>query len=279
MKLHTINTGFFKLDGGAFFGVVPKMIWNSQYPSDEKNLCTWAMRCLLVELNYRLILIDCGMGNKQDAKFFRYYEPSGEDNLERSLNLGGFEPEDITDVFLTHLHFDHCGGAIVRDKENNLVPAFKNANYWSNVPHWEWAIKPNSRERPSFLKENILPIQQSGQLRFVEDDSKELFPGFRVKFVNGHTEAMMLPVLDYNGKTVVYCADLIPSAGHIPLAYVMAYDVRPLITMEEKEVFLNEAAEKNYILYFEHDPKIEACTVLNTERGIRLKETLHISEV
>jgi glyoxylase-like metal-dependent hydrolase (beta-lactamase superfamily II) len=279
MKLHTINTEFFKLDGGAMFGVVPKSIWNRINPSDEKNLCTWSMRCLLVELNYRLILIDCGLGNKQDEKFFSYYEPSGDDNLERSLNRAGFKAEDITDVFLTHLHFDHCGGAIIRDKENNLVPAFKNANYWSNVSHWEWATKPNSRERASFLKENILPIQQSGQLRFVEDDGKELFPGFKVKFVYGHTEAMMLPILDYNGKTVVYCADLIPSVGHIPLSYVMAYDVRPLVTLEEKETFLKEALEKNYILYFEHDPKNEACTVISTERGIRLKEILRLSEV
>jgi glyoxylase-like metal-dependent hydrolase (beta-lactamase superfamily II) len=278
MKLYSIDTGYFKLDGGAMFGVVPKTIWNNINPADEKNLCDWAMRCLLVEERNRLILIDCGLGNKQSEKFFSYYEPHGEKNLESSLKENGFTPDDVTDVFLTHLHFDHCGGAVKYDAEKNLVPAFKNAVYYCNEKHWETATKPNQREKASFLKENIFPLQESGQLKMVEDGS-ELFPDFKVLFVYGHTEAMMLPLISYRGQTIAYMADLIPSAGHIPIPYVMAYDLRPMVTLEEKQNFLNTAVEKNYILFFEHDPKIEACTLVKTERGIRMGAEIRISDL
>ena len=276
MKLYSIDTGYFKLDGGAMFGVVPKVIWNNINPSDEKNLCTWAMRCLLVEEGDRLVLIDCGLGNKQSEKFFSYYEPHGEKNLEISLHDRGFSPDDITDVFLTHLHFDHCGGAIKYDSSKNLIPAFKNATYYCNDKHWKAATRPNQREKASFLRENILPIQESGQLRMM-NDGDQLFPGFSVRFVYGHTEAMMLPFIQYQDKTVVYMADLIPSAGHIPLSYVMAYDIRPMITLDEKEKFLAEALEKNYILFFEHDPRIEACTLIKGDRGAKMGEAVVIS--
>ena len=277
MKLYTIDTGFFKLDGGAMFGVVPKTIWNKINPANENNLCDWAMRCLLVEEGNRLVLIDCGLGSKQSEKFFSYYEPHGDDSLEKSLRKKGFRPEDITDVFLTHLHFDHCGGAVKRDGEK-LIPAFANATYWSHAKQWEWAVKPNSRERASFLKENILPIQESGQLKFL-NDGEEIFPGFGNITVYGHTEAMMLPKISVNGNTVVYMADLIPSAGHLPVAYVMAYDVRPLGTLTEKEKFLPEAVANNYLLFFEHDKNIEACSLIQTERGIRMKEEVKVSEL
>lgn len=277
MKLYAIDTGYFKLDGGAMFGVVPKTIWKDINPSDDRNLCTWAMRCLLVEEGNRLALIDCGLGNKQSEKFFSYYEPHGEDSLEKSLKKNGFDLGDITDVFLTHLHFDHCGGAVKREGEK-LLPAFPNATYWSHEKHWEWAVKPNSRERASFLKENILPIQESGQLKFV-NDGEEIFSGFSNITVYGHTEAMMLPKISVNGNTLVYMADLIPSAGHLPVAYVMAYDVRPLITLTEKEKFLNEAMQNNYILFFEHDRTIEACSLHQTERGIKMKEEIKVKDL
>ncbi|MFI5134304.1 MAG: MBL fold metallo-hydrolase [Chitinophagales bacterium] len=277
MKLYTIDTGYFKLDGGAMFGVVPKSIWNNLNPADTKNLCTWAMRCLLVEDGNRLILVDCGMGNKQSEKFFSYYEPHGEETLESSLRKHGFSPEDVTDCFLTHLHFDHCGGAIKRDGERLLL-TFPNATYYCNQRHWDWAVNPNSRERPSFLKENILPIEENGQLKML-DKEDEIIPGVNVIFVNGHTEAMMLPVIRYNDRTIVYMADLIPSAGHLPLSYVMAYDVRPLITIEEKEIFLKIAVENNYILFFEHDRTIEACTLIETERGVRMGDEIKIEEL
>ncbi len=238
MKLHSINTGYFKLDGGAMFGVVPKSIWNKLNPSDDNNMCNWALRCMLVEYGDRLVLIDNGIGDKQDAKFFGHYFLHGDDSLDKSLSAKGFSRDDITDVFLTHLHFDHCGGSIQwnRDK-TGYEPAFKNATYWSNEIHWEWATKPNPREKASFLKENILPIRESGQLKFITDGA-EPFPGFRVKFVHGHTGGMMIPHISFNGSTVVYMADLLPSAAHIPVAFVMAYDTRPLISLEEKGNFI-----------------------------------------
>ena len=278
MKLYTIDTGFFKLDGGAMFGVVPKTIWQKINPSDNNNLCDWAMRCLLVEEGNRLVLIDCGLGNKQSEKFFSYYQPFGDDTLDKSLRKNGFRPDDITDVFLTHLHFDHCGGAVKIDNNGKYLPAFPNATYWSHSKHWEWAVNPNSREKASFLKENILPIKENGQLKML-DDGEEIFTGFSNITVFGHTEAMMLPKITYKDKTIVYCADLLPSAGHLPISYVMAYDVRPLITLVEKEKFLNEAIAKNWLLYFEHDKNIEACSIIQTERGIRLKDELKVSDL
>jgi glyoxylase-like metal-dependent hydrolase (beta-lactamase superfamily II) len=277
MKLYTIDTGFFKLDGGAMFGVVPKSIWNNLNPADENNLCTWAMRCLLVEDGNRLILVDCGMGNKQSEKFFSYYEPHGDETLLSSLFSHGFTPDDITDVFLTHLHFDHCGGAVVRDEEK-LIPAFPNATYYCNQNHWQWATNPNSREKASFLKENIFPLQQSGQLKMLKNE-EEVIPGFNFILVNGHTESMMLPVIRYKEQTIVYMADLIPAAAHIPLPYVMAYDVRPLITLKEKEVFLNIAADNNYILFFVHDRNMEACSLMHTEKGVRMHSEIRIAEL
>ncbi|MBZ0205404.1 MAG: MBL fold metallo-hydrolase [Flavobacteriales bacterium] len=287
MKLYTIDTGYFKLDGGAMFGVVPKVLWGKVHPADERNLCTWAMRCLLVETDGRLILIDNGIGAKQDAKFFGHYHLHGDATLEGSLKKHGFTPEDITDVFLTHLHFDHCGGSIKRVGEK-LVPAFKNATYWSNKFHWEWATRPNPREKASFLKENILPIQESGQLKFVDVERKdatgnpyvsELFPGFDVLLVNGHTDAMMIPHIAYKGHTLIYMADLIPSANHIPIPWVISYDTRPLLSMQEKALVLEAAADKGSILYFEHDPVTECAVVEHTEKGVRLKETLRLEDL
>ncbi len=270
MKLHIINAGNFKLDGGAMFGVVPKSIWQKTNPGDSNNLCNWSMRCLLVETAGRRILIDTGMGDKQNERFFSHYEPSGP-TLAESLAIAGFEHADITDVFLTHLHFDHCGGAIqlIDDK---LVPAFSNARYWSNQEHWNWAIKPNGREKASFLSENILPLQESGQLNMIQKEG--LFcENFSVSYFHGHTEAMMVPYLTIGDKTLVYCADALPSTGHIPLPYIMAYDTRPLLTLTEKQLFLKEAADKEQILFFEHDPVNECCTVIETEKGVRMKES------
>jgi glyoxylase-like metal-dependent hydrolase (beta-lactamase superfamily II) len=286
MKLYSINTGYFKLDGGAMFGVVPKSIWNKINPSDENNMCDWALRCLLIEDGNRLILIDNGIGDKQDEKFFSYYFLHGDDTLDKSLAKYGFSRNDITDAFLTHLHFDHCGGSIIREN-GKLVPAFKNATYWSNQKHWDWAINPNDREKASFLKENILPIQESGQLKFlnVADfsngklGSTNLNENISARFVSGHTESMMLPQIKYKGKTVVYMADLLPSQGHIPLPYVMAYDMFPLTTLNEKKSFLKEAVENDYILFFEHDHQYECCNLQQTERGIRPKDFFKIEEV
>jgi len=279
MNLHTIETGLFKLDGGAMFGVVPKSIWQKSNPADGNNMCTWAMRCLLVEDGDRLILIDTGIGDKQEEKFFSHFYLHGEDTLEKSLALQGFGKDDITDVFLTHLHFDHCGGAIIRDQEK-LIPAFKNANYWSNEKHWDWAVHPNDREKASFLKENILPIQESGQLKFVEDKEGVQFSNdFQVRFAFGHTDAMMLPQLTYKGRTIIYAADLLPSTGHLPLPYVMSYDMFPLQTLKEKKSFLEEAAANDYVLYLEHDSLNECCTVQQTEKGIRLKDTFKLREL
>jgi len=279
MKLYSVNAGYFKLDGGAMFGVVPKSIWNNINPGDQNNMCSWALRCLLVEAGNRLILIDNGMGNKQDAKFFGYYYLHGDDSLEKSLRKHGFDFDDITDVVLTHLHFDHCGGSIKYNSDRTrLEPAFKNATYYSNEKHWEWATHPNMREKASFLKENILPIRESGQLKFI-DKNYELIPGFTFKEVNGHTEAMMLPIIKYKNTTVAYMADLVPSVGHIPIPYVMAYDMRPLETINEKQIILNEAAENNWTLFFEHDPLIECVTLEKTEKGVRKKESLLLSEI
>ncbi|HPQ07888.1 MAG TPA: MBL fold metallo-hydrolase [Bacteroidia bacterium] len=278
MELFTINTELFKLDGGAMFGVVPKSIWNKINPADENNMCTWSMRCLLVKTNNRLILIDTGIGNKQNEKFFSFYYLHGDDTLEKSLHKLGFSFEDITDVFLTHLHFDHCGGAISFDKiSERYYPTFPNATYWSHSKHWEWAVHPNAREKASFLKENILPIQESGQLKFVDKDVYDL--PFEYIDVYGHTEAMILPLIKYKNQKILYTADLLPSAGHIPIPYVMAYDVRPLITLQEKEKILNQAVQENWLLYFEHDHKVEMCNLQNTERGIRMKEALSLSDL
>jgi glyoxylase-like metal-dependent hydrolase (beta-lactamase superfamily II) len=260
MKLHTINSGLFKLDGGAMFGVVPKAIWQKTNPADANNLCTWAMRLLLIEEGNQLILVDTGIGNKQDEKFFSHYYLHGDDSTEKSLAQLGFSTADITDVFLTHLHFDHVGGAVIRENDK-LVPAFKNANYWSNEKHWQWAVEPNAREKASFLKENIFPIQESGQLRFIaEKENIEWQKNINISFAYGHTDAMMLPKINYKGKTIVYMADLLPSVGHLPLPYVMAYDMFPLKTLTEKQAFLEEAVNNNYILYLEHDPINECCT-------------------
>lgn len=276
MKLHTIETGYFKLDGGAMHGVVPKSLWSKKNAADENNMCTWAMRCLLVEEGNRLILIDNGIGTKQDAKFFSFYYLHGDASLEKSLRAKGFDFADITDVFLTHLHFDHCGGSInkVNDK---LVPAFPNATYWSNEEHWAWATKPNAREKASFLKENILPIQESGQLKYFKEND-ELIPGFKAWYTYGHTGAMMLPHIQYKGKTVVFLADLMPSAAHVPLPWIMAYDTQPLKTLSEKEQFLPKAAAEDYVLFFEHDGRNECATVESTERGIAVKNVFALSE-
>lgn len=279
MNLYTIDTGFFKLDGGAMFGVVPKSIWNRSNPADNNNLCTWAMRCLLVQEGNRLILIDTGIGDKQDEKFFSHYYLHGDNTLNTSLAKLGFHRNDITDVFLTHLHFDHCGGAIVREGDK-LAPAFENATYWSNEKHWLWATQPNEREKASFLKENILPIQESGQLKFVEATDGVVFSdNMHVRLANGHTDAMMLPQLSYKGRTIVYMADLLPSIGHLPLPYVMAYDMFPLTTLKEKKSFLQEAVANDYVLYLEHDPLNECCTLQQTEKGIRIANTFSLQEL
>ncbi|MEO6850142.1 MAG: MBL fold metallo-hydrolase [Mucilaginibacter sp.] len=279
MNLFTVDTGFFKLDGGAMFGVVPKSIWNKSNPADENNLCTWAMRCLLVEDGNRLILIDTGIGDKQDAKFLSHYYLHGDATLDTSLAKHGFHRDDITDVFLTHLHFDHVGGAVKRDNEK-LIPAFKNAIYWSNQKHWDWAVYPNEREKASFLKENIIPIQESGQLKFIDTiDGVQFATDFHIRFVSGHTEEMMLPLIHYKGRNILYMADLLPSVGHLPIPYIMAYDMFPLKSLYEKKLFLNEALENEYILYFEHDPLNECCTLQQTEKGIRAKETFSLDQL
>ncbi len=280
MKLYTIDTGFFKLDGGAMFGVVPKSIWQKTNPADEFNLCTWAMRCLLIQDEERLILIDNGIGYKQDERFLKHYHLHGDDTLEKSLANIGFSKDDITDVFLTHLHFDHCGGSIERQEDGALVPAFKNANYWSNKEHWQWAVEPNDREKASFLKENIVPIQESGKLRFIDAiDGISFTKNINIRFAFGHTDAMMLPQISYKGKTILYMADMLPSVGHIPMPYVMSYDMFPLKTLNEKKKFLEEAVQNDYILFLEHDPVNECCTLQVTEKGIRVKDTFKLSEI
>jgi len=280
MNLHVINTGFFKLDGGAMFGVVPKTIWQKTNPADENNLCPWAMRCLLIEDGKQLMLIDNGLGNKQDAKFFSHYYLYGNDSLNKSLKSAGFSASDITDMFLTHLHFDHCGGGVKKEGEN-LILTFPNAAYWSNEDHWQWATKPNAREKASFLTENILPIQESGNLRFIKEKEgrSSPFDFMEIFYASGHTDHMMIPKINYKEHTICFMADLLPSVGHIPLPYVMGYDTRPLITLEEKSAFLKEAADNNYILFLEHDPVNECCTVKHTEKGVRLDKTFSLKEI
>jgi glyoxylase-like metal-dependent hydrolase (beta-lactamase superfamily II) len=308
MQLYSIPTGFFKLDGGAMFGVVPKSLWNKANTADANNLCNWALRCLLIEDGDKLILVDNGVGDKQDAKFFSYYYLNGDQSLDGSLAAAGFHRDDITDVLLTHLHFDHCGGSIVREGDR-LVPAFKNAVYWSHSRHWKWATKPNEREKASFLKENILPIEASGQLRFVdqaalganassaeadgtafspgagpvdgrlETISDVIIPELSVRVVNGHTEAMILPQLQYKGGTLVFVADLLPSVGHFPMPWIMAYDMFPLTSMQEKRAFLEEAAAGGYVLFFEHDPEVECCIAEVTGKGIRPGKGFELKEI
>lgn len=279
MKIYPIETGNFKLDGGAMFGVVPKSIWQRTNPADEKNMISMSMRCMLIEDGDRLILVDTGLGSKQSDKFFGYYYLYGDFSLDTSLAQYGFHRDDITDVFLTHLHFDHCGGSIQWNKDRTgYEPAFKNAKFWSNKNHWDWAVNPNPREKASFLKENILPLEESGQLNFISSNGKEQL-GFDVLFMDGHTEKQMLPKINYQGKTVVFMADLLPTTGHIPLPYVMGYDTRPLLTIKEKEQFLNEAADQEYFLFLEHDAYSEVCTVQHTEKGVRLKETYKFTDI
>ena len=275
MMLHPIECGNFKLDGGAMFGVVPKMLWQKTNPADKNNLVEVSSRSLLVETGNRLVLIDAGMGNKQSKKFFSYYNRWGDFSLEKSLKEKGFHRDEITDVFLTHLHFDHCGGAIIKNQKGNLIPTFKNATYWSHKKHWEWANNPNSREKASFLSENIHPIKESGQLALLEGDKfiMENSPlGFDVIVVNGHTEKQMLPLISYKNRTIVFTADLIPTVGHLPLAYVMGYDTRPLISLEEKNRFLKLAYEKKFLLFMEHDPFHELIDLRQTEKGVRMNQ-------
>jgi glyoxylase-like metal-dependent hydrolase (beta-lactamase superfamily II) len=276
MQLQVIHSGNFKLDGGAMFGVVPQAMWKKLNPPDENNMCSWAMRCLLVQDGNRIVLIDNGMGKKQSEKFFGYYYLHGDNSLEKSLASANVSMEDITDMFLTHLHFDHCGGGI-KIEGDKLVPTFKNATYWTNEGHWQWATQPNAREKASFLKENILPMQESGQLQFLSQ--KRLTDNIEIIFVDGHTEKMMLPLITYKGKKILYCADLFPSAGHIPIPYVMAYDTRPLLTIQEKEQLLKQAVEEGWYLFFEHDPIYECCSLQRTEAGIRTKDFFRLSEI
>lgn len=283
MILHPLNTGNFKLDGGAMFGVVPKTLWSRTNPADSNNMCDWTMRSLLIEDGDRLILIDTGIGDKQSEKFFSHYYLSDEMSLEPNLKALGFSLDDITDVFLTHLHFDHCGGAIKWNKDRTgFEPVFKNATYWSTEKHWKWATEPNAREKASFLKENILPIQESGQLKFVDrqgDYTSNIFNNFDVLFVDGHTESMMIPHIKYKGKTLVFMADLLPSVGHIPLPYVMGYDTRPLLTLDEKGKFLNKAASDEFVLFLEHDFQNECATLKHTDKGVRLDNTFRFSDL
>ena len=281
MKIHVLNTGYFKLDGGAMFGVVPKVIWQKSNPPDENNMCSWAMRSLLIEDGNRLMLIDAGIGDKQNEKFFSHFYRYGNDSLHGNLAELGFHASDVTDVFLTHLHFDHCGGSIEwNDLKSGYRPTFPSATYWSNEKHWLWATEPNPREKASFLSENILPIQASGQLKFIVrtgDFMEEVFPNMDVLFVDGHTESMMIPHIKYKEKTLVFMADLLPSVGHIPLPYVMGYDTRPLITLKEKASFLENSARENHVLFLEHDSVNECCTLQETEKGVRLNETFDLS--
>ena len=279
MKLHTIDTGLFKLDGGAMFGVVPKTIWNKLNPADDNNMISMAMRCLLIEDGNQLILIDNGIGNKQDEKFFSHYYLHGDATLEKSLNKLGFSPNDITDMLLTHLHFDHCGGSINWNNDKTAFEtAFKNANYWVGEDQWHEALKPNAREKASFLKDNILPIEQSGQLNFI-NEATVINPNISFKYTYGHTNGMVHPIIKYKGYTIMYMADLVPTQAHLPIPYVMGYDTKPLNAMAEKEAVLKEAADNSYILFFEHDPTIEACTVMQTEKGVRKQNNLLITDL
>ena len=283
MELYSINAGNFRLDGGAMFGVVPKSLWQKIIPADSNNTVSLCTRCLLIQNGNKLILIDTGMGDKQSEKFFGYYYLWGEDTLFDSMKKNGFHPDDVTDVFLTHLHFDHCGGGVTRSGESSFKTAFKNAKYWSNRGHWDWATNPNKRESPSFLKENILPIEESGQLHYLQKDGKSYLTmsdlGFEVLFVDGHTEKQMIPIVSYKGQKIAFSADLIPTAGHIPLPYIMSYDVRPLVSMKEKELFLDFCFENNVFLFFEHDASVELCSVKKTGRGVRLNEKLTLFDL
>ena len=279
MRLFSINAGHFKLDGGAMHGVVPKSMWQKANPADENNMCSWAMRCMLIEHGNYKILVDTGMGTKQDDKFFSFYHPHGEDSIEKNLARHGFSAEDVTDVFLTHLHFDHCGGAIKKDGDA-LIAAFPKAYYWSHQTQWAAALEPNDRERASFLKENIQPIEATGQLRFIEThDGGDWLDNISIRIVNGHTDSMMLPQINYNGRTVLFCADLIPSVAHISMPWVMAYDMRPADTLREKKKILTEAAINNYVLFFEHDPNVECCTVHEVNGRIKVKETFKLEDL
>ena len=277
MKIVPIETGNFKLDGGAMFGVVPKSLWQRTNPADENNLCPWSMRSMLVDYGDRKVLIDNGIGDKQSNKFFGHFHLHGEDTLHKSLAKNGYHPDDITDVFLTHLHFDHCGGGVKYNEKCELETVFKNATYWSNEAHWNLALNPNDREKASFLKENLLPMQESGQLDFIKTDGIFL-PGFDVLFADGHTEAQMIPHIEYKGKTIVFAADLLPSVGHIPLPYVMGYDTNPLITLQEKKLFLETAAKKGHTLFLEHDYFNSCCTVIETERGVKLGKSFQFED-
>jgi glyoxylase-like metal-dependent hydrolase (beta-lactamase superfamily II) len=279
MELFTVDTGFFKLDGGAMFGVVPKSIWSRTNPSDENNLCPWAMRCLLVSDGNRLVLIDNGIGDKQDARFFSHYYLHGDASLAKSLQQLGVHPTDITDVFLTHLHFDHCGGSVKYGSHGQYELTFPRATYWTNEDHWNWATVPNPREKASFLEENILPLQEHGVLKYLDLTTKSLFPGFDFLTMDGHTDKQMLPKMQYKGHALVFMADLLPSVGHIPLPYVMGYDTRPLLTLQEKQQFLEEAAQNQFVLFLEHDSVNECCTVKMTEKGVRVDQTFRVDEL
>lgn len=277
MKLYPIHAGNFKLDGGAMFGVVPKSLWARTNPADSNNMIDIAARCLLIEDGDRLTLIDTGMGNKQSAKFYSYYYLWGNDSLDTSLAQYGFHRDDVTDVFMTHLHFDHCGGSVQWNKDRTgYETAFKNATFWSNPDHWQWATQPNRREKASFLKENIIPMQESGQLKFTTLPKTNILEhsslGFDIFFANGHTDKQMIPMIHYKGKTICFMADLLPTVGHLPLPFVMGYDTRPLLTLDEKEWFLNKAANENLFLFLEHDAHHEIITVKHTEKGVRLNE-------
>lgn len=284
MNLFPIESGNFKLDGGAMFGVVPKSIWQKTNPADANNMIDLAARCLLIEDGNRLILIDTGMGTKQSDKFYSYYYMWGNHTLEGSLKKQGFHPDDVTDVFLTHLHFDHCGGSIQWNaNKTGYEPAFKNAHFWSNQNHWQWAVQPNNREKASFLKENILPMQESGQLKFTSLPTNDVLKnselGFDIFFADGHTEKQMIPLIKYKGKTIAFMADLLPTVGHLPLPYVMGYDTRPLLTLSEKEKFLNMAASHNFYLFLEHDAHNQIITVQQTDKGVRVKDIFTTQDI
>lgn len=284
MKLYPIEAGNFKLDGGAMFGVVPKSLWQRTNPADNNNMIDIAATCLLIEDGNRLILIDTGMGNKQSEKFYGYYHLWGDDSIDKSLNKYGFHRDDITDVFMTHLHFDHCGGSIQYNNDRTILePAFRNAIFWSNKNHWQWATEPNRREKASFLKENIMPMEESGQLKFTSLPESSILKnselGFDIFFANGHTEKQMIPMIHYNGKTVCFMADLLPTAGHLPIPFVMGYDTKPLLTLDEKEQFLNIAADYNYYLFLEHDAHNPIITVKHTEKGVRLNDVYNCEDI
>lgn len=285
MQLYTIDTGFFKLDGGAMFGVVPRSMWQKLNAPDQNNMCTWAMRCMLAVEGNQVMLVDSGIGNKQSEKFFGFYYLHGEDNLTQSLHNHGFTPADVTDQFLTHLHFDHVGGSVIKTADEKLLPAFSNARYWSNAAHWQWATKPNAREKASFLSENILPLEEAGQLTLLDlptagfASASSVMPGLELFVADGHTEKQMLPIFNYKGRKVAFVADLIPSSGHVPLPYIMAYDMRPLETLSEKAILLNKAVDEGWVLFFEHDPVVECATLKRTERGIVLDQTFKLSEL